>query len=109
MNNRRDFIRELLVGGGALLIAPRILSANSITGALSPETPAAVDAWAQVPRILARIKAPVFPRRNFPVTRYGAVGDGETDCTDAFRKAIAACNRAGGGRVVVPALSLIHI
>lgn len=102
MNNRRDFIRELLIGGGALLIAPQILSANSITGALSPEASAA-DAWAQVPRILARIKAPVFPKRNFVITRYGAIGDGETDCTEAFRKAIRACNRAGGGRVVVPA------
>jgi polygalacturonase len=101
MNNRRDFIRELLIGGGALLLAPRILSAQAITGAVLPEAPAA-DAWAQVPRILARIKAPVFPKHDFIITRYGAAGDGEKDCTEAFQKAIAACNRAGGGRVVVP-------
>jgi len=101
MNNRRDFIRELLIGGGALLLAPRILSGHAITGAVSPEAPAA-DAWAQVPRILARIKAPVFPKRDFVITRYGAVGDGERDCTRAFQRAIAACSRAGGGRVVVP-------
>jgi len=101
MNNRRDFIRELLIGGGAFLLAPRILSGHAITGAVSPEAPAA-DAWAQVPRILARIKAPVFPKRDFVITRYGAVGDGERDCTRAFQRAIAACSRAGGGRVVVP-------
>ena len=34
---------------------------------------------------------------------HGAVGDGEKDCTAAFRSAIAACAAAGGGRVVVPA------
>ncbi len=30
------------------------------------------------------------------------MADGKTDCTDAIRKAIAACAQAGGGRVVVP-------
>ena len=44
-----------------------------------------------------------FPTRHFDITRFGAVGDGVTDCTEAFRAAIAACHRAGGGRVVVPA------
>ena len=55
-----------------------------------------------MPRILERIKPPVFPKRDFLVTRYGAVGNGKSDCSQAFRKAIAACNKAGGGRVVVP-------
>jgi polygalacturonase len=56
-----------------------------------------------VPGILARIKPPVFPDRDFAITSYGAVGDGVRDCTDAFRQAIDACVAAGGGRVVVPA------
>ncbi len=59
--------------------------------------------WDQVPAILARIKAPVFPDRDFSVLDFGAKGDGAADCTDAFRKAITAANAAGGGRVVVPA------
>ena len=37
------------------------------------------------------------------ISSYGAKADGEADCTEAFRQAIAACHRAGGGRVVVPA------
>lgn len=58
--------------------------------------------WAQVPGILARIQAPVFPARDFAITNYGAVADGKTDGTAAIAKAIAACAKKGG-RVVVPA------
>jgi unsaturated rhamnogalacturonyl hydrolase len=50
---------------------------------------------------LARIKAPTFPDRAFAITDYGAKPG--ADCTDAIQAAIAACNKAGGGRVVVPA------
>jgi len=59
--------------------------------------------WEQVPLILEKIIPPVFADRDFNITDYGAIGDGESDCTEAFRKAIKACNQAGGGRVVVPA------
>jgi len=58
--------------------------------------------WEQVDEILARIKAPQFPKRDFLITDYGAVADNERDCTDAFRRAISAAHEAGGGRVVVP-------
>jgi polygalacturonase len=61
------------------------------------------DPWAQVPEILKRIVPPTFPARDFDVTKYGAKNDGTTDCTQAFREAIAACTKAGGGRVLVPA------
>lgn len=60
------------------------------------------EGWKNMETILDRIQAPVFPDRQFVITEYGAKANGPIS-TDAFRKAIAACNEAGGGRVVVPA------
>lgn len=61
------------------------------------------DPWREADRIVARIKPPTFPARDFDVTRFGAVPGGEADCTSAFKSAIEACHDAGGGRVEVPA------
>jgi polygalacturonase len=62
-----------------------------------------VQGWEQVPVILQRIVPPKFPARDFDIVQFGGVGDGVTDCTKAFAEAMAACQAAGGGRVVVPA------
>jgi polygalacturonase len=45
---------------------------------------------------------PVIPSRTFALVDFGAVGDGKTLNTDAFKKAIAAVEQAGGGKLVVP-------
>lgn len=58
--------------------------------------------WAAQAEILRRIVPPQFPARDLDVTKFGAVADGVTPNTAAFRVAIAACVQAGGGRVVVP-------
>ncbi len=48
------------------------------------------------------IKEYIFPQRDFFITRYGAKDGGQVNNTRAISKAIAACHKAGGGRVVVP-------
>ncbi len=53
--------------------------------------------------ILRRIRPPEFPKRDFDVTKFGAVGDGRKNSTAEIGKAVLACAVAGGGRVVVPA------
>jgi polygalacturonase len=53
--------------------------------------------------ILARIRAPQFPKRLFDITKHGARPDGATLATRAIADAISKCAAAGGGTVLVPA------
>jgi polygalacturonase len=56
----------------------------------------------RVKEILTRIRAPQFPDRVFDITKYGAVAGAQKDSSEAIAKAIDACSKAGGGRVVAP-------
>ncbi|MFC4006118.1 glycoside hydrolase family 28 protein [Nonomuraea purpurea] len=96
--SRRRFLAGTVGGLLAAGTASRAEATTSPSGGSGSEA----AAWARVPAIRRRIKPPRFPRRTFPITRYGAVGDGTVTCTDAFKQAIAACSAAGGGRVLVP-------
>lgn len=101
MSNRRDFIKSAFAGGAGFSLAA--LTADAFGRAVLPALmPADAGQWTEVNRILRRVRAPIFPRRDFSITRFGAVGNGRQDCTEAFAKAIAACSRSGGGRVIVP-------
>jgi polygalacturonase len=45
---------------------------------------------------------PQIPDKTFSLADYGAVGDGTTLNTEAFKKAIRAVREAGGGKLVIP-------
>ncbi|HEX3646269.1 MAG TPA: glycoside hydrolase family 28 protein [Vicinamibacterales bacterium] len=92
MTDRRAFLKTLAASAVA-----GSWRRSATLGAQSRDDP-----WRQLPAILARIRPPTFARRDFELTAFGGVGDNARDNTDAFRQAIAACVRAGGGRVVVP-------
>jgi unsaturated rhamnogalacturonyl hydrolase len=64
------------------------------------ESPLVVRGWTSLPAVLATIRAPEFPSRDFPITDFGARPG--IDDTAAIAAAITACHQAGGGRVVVP-------
>ncbi|HJS52775.1 MAG TPA: glycoside hydrolase family 28 protein [Pyrinomonadaceae bacterium] len=91
MQHRREFIINFSIGAAGLVLAPKLAFGES-------------DAWkTEYPQILARIKAPTFPKKDFNILKYGAKPAGIVDCREAINKAIDACTKAGGGRVVVPA------
>ena len=54
-------------------------------------------------RIEQSIKAPTFPEKDFLITKYGAkTTNSAAQNQKAINKAIAACSKKGGGRVIVP-------
>lgn len=62
-------------------------------------------AWytANAPFAMPVVKQPEFSAKTFSIRDFGGVADGQTLNTQAFEKAIDACSKAGGGKVVVPA------
>lgn len=93
----------------ACAVAPCILAL--FLGTAAPRTNAAearagektAVSWAKAGQTIRCIVQPTFPDRRFNLTDFGAVGDGKTDCTEAFRSAVAECTRSGGGRIIVTA------
>jgi polygalacturonase len=79
-------LRSRLLLSLALVLGVRLAAASADLTALENLRPA----------------QPVIPDRTFSLTDFGAVGDGRTMNTAAFTKAIAAVEKAGGGRLVVP-------
>jgi polygalacturonase len=54
------------------------------------------------PTIVSSVDTPTFGAFRTSITDHGAIADGKTIITEAFSKAINACNQAGGGIVAVP-------
>ncbi|MBU6298281.1 MAG: glycoside hydrolase family 28 protein [Alphaproteobacteria bacterium] len=94
MTNRRQLLQASIATGVTTLVPQESLAAAKAIAGTSP--------WDLAAEIVARIKPPVFPKRDFPITAFGAVGGGAADCTKSIAAAVEACNKAGGGRVVVP-------
>ena len=55
-----------------------------------------------VPFNMPELTAPAIPSNEVVLTDFGAIGDGETLCTEAFEKAFAKLESLGGGRLIVP-------
>jgi polygalacturonase len=114
---RRSFIQAASAGSMAIAGAPQA----ALAAARAP-----ADPWREAQAIVDKLAMPVkFPKVDFDVTKYGAercklvevkgwisfedletvktAAPGSKDCYPAFKAAIEACNKAGGGRVVIPA------
>ena len=56
-----------------------------------------------LPFSMPEISAPTFQDLTLNILDFGAIGDGKTLCTKAFKSAIEALSKEGGGRLLVPA------
>jgi unsaturated rhamnogalacturonyl hydrolase len=96
------YVSEPIIDNDLKGVGPFILAGLEVQQLLeTKETAFMARGWGDYEAVLARIKAPVFPDRDFPITQFGAAPGG--DASAALKAAIAACSAAGGGRVVVPA------
>jgi polygalacturonase len=102
--DRRTALRLGLGGalGGALAVGGAIGTKPASASTATTAGAARIPADAAADRIVASVRRTRFLPRFFPVTHFGATGDGTTLDTTAFAAAIAACHREGGGHVVVP-------
>ena len=106
----RRISRRQALTTGAIVVGVAVTSPLLFKGfqVLTDSTPHTVASgplpWSAANNILANTAVPNFPNTNFVVTHpaFGARGDGHTDNTAAFQKAIATCNAAGGCHIVVP-------
>jgi polygalacturonase len=81
---------------------PVLLAAAILAGCATTTTTPATATRNEPPDVSPA--QPVIPDRTFKLTDFGARGDnGATVSTEAFKNAIAAVDKAGGGTLVVPA------
>ncbi|HUD90448.1 glycoside hydrolase family 28 protein [Sphingobium sp.] len=77
--------------------------ALAVVASVRPAWAAAEDDFeAKASAIADAIQPPNIPRRRFPIAAFGAASDGRTDDSAAIARAIAACAKAGGGRIMLP-------
>ncbi len=86
---------------GFVLASVCFVKAQDTTDVLS-KAPAEIQPI-RAPFNMPQLKRPVFPDRVFNIKDYGAVEGGIVKNTDAIKKTIAAAEKAGGGKVVIPA------
>ncbi len=58
--------------------------------------------YTNLPCAVEQVKEVVIPEYTVTLTDFGAVGDGKTDCSEAFAAALEHLKKQGGGHLVVP-------
>ena len=80
------------------IILPLLALVSMIAFAQSPYDKYYTD----LPCAVEHVQPIVFPDYTVQLTDFGAVGDGQTDCTMAFAEAMKHLKKQGGGHLVVP-------
>ncbi len=58
--------------------------------------------YTDLPCAVEHVQPVVIPDYTVTITDFGAVGDGQTDCSEAFAKALKHLKKQGGGHLIVP-------
>lgn len=90
-----------------ILLASCVLAAAVLSSCCNQTAPATCCADLSVyqkdlPFEMPTLARPVFSEKNYCITEFGGVGDGQFDNTEAFATAMKAVNEKGGGHLVVP-------
>lgn len=85
------------------LLNVAVLLSVFLSGACSHPAVSYKTIKVDAPFAMEEIRECIFPAQDFSIADFGAVAGGEVSNTEAIARAIEACNKAGGGRVVVPA------
>ncbi len=94
---KRSTLKSLLAA-----LAVSGVTITSISGAYAAQ-PAWVNKVVNKIHQMVKMDQPRIPHRIFNITSFGAVGNGTTMNTKAIEKAVNACEKAGGGEVLIPA------
>ncbi len=94
---KRSMLKSLLAA-----LAVSGVTITSISGAYAAQ-PAWVNKVVNKIHQMVKMDQPRIPHRIFNITSFGAVGNGTTMNTKAIEKAVNACEKAGGGEVLIPA------
>ncbi len=100
--SRRRFTQVISVtAAGSLLGACVNKGSHSTVFNNLESNPNCHGGWLSADEIKASTRVPSFANKDFFVEEFGARADSDVDCTKAIKAAIHACNKSGGGRVVL--------
>ncbi|MGC8539871.1 MAG: glycoside hydrolase family 28 protein [Phycisphaerae bacterium] len=94
---KRSMLKSVLA-----TVAVSGVTITSISGAYAAQ-PAWVNKVVNKIHRMVKMDQPRIPHRIFNITSFGAVGNGTTMNTKAIEKTVNACEKAGGGEVLIPA------
>jgi len=97
-----QFAKAQVIASFSLLVILGFTFSGSIAQTNAKNWTSSSEPLKEMEALRKQIKAPHFAAKEFVITKYGAIGDGKTLNTEAFKKAIDDCNKSGGGRVIVP-------
>jgi polygalacturonase len=85
-----------------ILLVSAILCASYAMAQPASKTTNQTDLYSGIEFTMPRVKEPVIPKNTVSIVDFGAKSNGQDLCTKAFKDAIEAVSKKGGGRVIIP-------